>query len=438
MKKKLNRLKNLSFKFHVIANHFSHTALRQDSKTYSKAIIQAKRSHWSNYLEEMTADKIWTANKYLKDPPGDGGMPRIPSLKSKNALGITSTTDDNKGKASIFAKTFFPPPLQQTQQANNQQHKIHPEPYPNPPPITANQILAHISKLQPYKAHGPDGIPNIVLKECADLIITPLTNIFKAIINLDTYYDPWKEFTTIVLRKPGKPNYETPKAYRPIVLIPTMAKLLTAIRAEQLSNLVERHQILPKNHFGGRPGRSTTDAIQYLISKIHKAWNQNKVISILFLNVEGVFPNAVTTQLINNMKKRRIPMSIIKFIQNLLTNRRTCIKFDDYISDLILLENGIGQGDPLSMLLYIIYNADLLDLPTNPKTEDTIGYVDDIAIVAMGKDLHQTTQQLEYIMTRNEGGLDWSRTHNSRFKVNKLAIAHFSKKYTQDLANNNK
>ena len=295
MKKKLSRLKNLSFKFCAIANHFSHTALRQDSKTYGEAIIQAKRSHWSNYLEEMSADEIWTTNKYLKDPPGNGGMPRIPSLKSTNALGITSTTNDNEGKASIFAKTFFPPPPQQLQQANNQQHETFPEPYPNPPPITTNQILAHISKLQPYKAHGPDGILNIVLKECADLIITPLTNIFKAIINLDTYYDPWKEFTTLVLRKPGKPNYETPKAYRPIALIPTMAKLLTPIIAEQLSNLVEQHQILPKNHFSGRPGRSTTDPIQYLISKIHKAWNQNKVISILFLDVEGAFPNTVTT-----------------------------------------------------------------------------------------------------------------------------------------------
>ena len=125
MKKNLNRLKNLSFEFHAIANHFSHIALRQDSKTYGKAIIQAKRSHWSNYLEEMSTDEIWTANKYLKDPPSDGGMPRMPSSKSTNAIGIISSIDNNEGKASLLAKTFFPPPPQNLQQADNQQHKIY-------------------------------------------------------------------------------------------------------------------------------------------------------------------------------------------------------------------------------------------------------------------------------------------------------------------------
>ena len=298
-------------------------------------------------------------------------------------------------KASLLAKTIFPPPLPNPHQADNQPQEVYPEPYPDPPPITTNQVIAHLVKLSLYKAHGPDGIPNIVLKECTDLITTPLTNIFKVIIDLNMYYDPWKEFTTITLRKPGKPNYETPKAYRPIALILTMAKLLTAIIAEHLSNIVEHHQILPKNHFSIQPGRSTTDVIHYLISKIHKAWNQNKVVSILFLDIEGAFPNAVTTCLIHNMKQQRIPTSIIiKFIQNLLTNRSTCIKFNNYVSEPITLENGIGQGDPLSMILYILYNTDLLDLPVNNEEEDALSYVDDIhvALVTTGNNLYQTTQ----------------------------------------------
>jgi hypothetical protein len=160
----------------------------------------------------------------------------------------------------------------------------------------------------------------------------------------------------VVLRKPGKPNYKIPKAHCPIALISTMAKVLTAVVANNLSRVVEQHQLLPKTHFGGRPGRSTTDAVHYLVDKICTAWRENRVASVLFLDVEGAFPNAVTTRLIHNLKKRRIPTAIVRYVKLLLMDRKTRLKFDDYVSETINITNGIGQGDPLSMLLYILYN----------------------------------------------------------------------------------
>ena len=90
-------------------------------------------------------------------------------------------------------------------------------------------------------------------------------------LRLGTYYSPWKESITVVLRKLGKPNYETPKAYRPMMppmmLLSTIAKVLTAIIVMDITRLVEQHQLLPKTHFGGRPGRTTTDAIHYLVHR---------------------------------------------------------------------------------------------------------------------------------------------------------------------------
>ena len=135
--------------------------------------------------------------------------------------------------------------------------------------------------------------------------IKRLTQIFRATITLNAYYEPWKGFTTIVLRKPGKPNYEIPKAYRLIALISTMAQTLTSIVAENLSQLVEQHHLLPKTHFGGRPGHSTTDTMHYLIHKIQSVWRNNKAASILFLDIEGAFPNTVMAKLIHNLKKRK-------------------------------------------------------------------------------------------------------------------------------------
>ena len=128
-----------------------------------------------------------------------------------------------------------------------------------------------------YKACGPNAIPNIVLQKCSDLLIKCLTLIYRAIMENQLYYDQWREFTTVVLRKPGKPNYETPKAYRPIALISMMAKVLTSIVAESLSQIAEQHQLLPKNHFRGRPGQNAIDAIHYLADKSSPHGDQTKL-----------------------------------------------------------------------------------------------------------------------------------------------------------------
>ena len=54
-----------------------------------------------------------------------------------------------------------------------------------------------------------------------------------------------------MLRKPGKARYDMPKAYRPIALMNTVGKLLSAVVAEDLSYMCEKYRLLPDTHFGG-------------------------------------------------------------------------------------------------------------------------------------------------------------------------------------------
>jgi hypothetical protein len=105
---------------------------------------------------------------------------------------------------------------------------------------------------------------------------------------------------------------------------------------------------------------------------------------------------------------------------------------DNFISNPIKLDNGIGQGDPLSMILYIIYNADLLTITEGPN-ETAIGYVDDAMIVVVADTLEDSTNALQDIMEHEGGGFAWSDDHNSRFEINKLAVMHCTpRKVTDD------
>jgi len=435
MRKNLSRLRVTSYRNRALTDHPAHREMKKLSNKYGEAILQAKKQHWSSYLEDMSANEIWTANKYIRDPVGDGGSPRIPTLRTHNAEGEAVEINNNEDKAKLFARTFFPPP---PPRSTVPEGFVYPEPLPDPPQITKAQIERQICRLSPYKAYGLDEIANVVLQKCLDLLIAYLLFIFRAVLSLGTYYAPWRDFTTVVLRKPGKPSYETAKAHRPIALLSTVAKVLTAIVAEDISHLVEHHQLLPATHFGGRPGRTTTDAVHYLVQLIKNAWRKGLVASVLFLDVEGAFPNAVTDRLIHNLRRRRIPAVYTTFIQQLLVGRRTKLRFDDFTSDFIDISNGIGQGDPLSMNLYTIYNADLLDIPGNEDKESSLGYVDDIALVAIGEDFHKTTRTLKQMMTKDDGGLQWSKEHNSKFEVSKSVVLHATRKTQQDPEDDNK
>ena len=287
------------------------------------------------------------------------------------------------------------------------------------------QILRQLKKLKPYKAPGPDGIPNIVMTKNADLLVERLHPIYIAMLDKSLHYKLWKSFTTVVLRKPGKPHYDVPKAYHPIALLNTMWKVITAIVADQITFLSEDHQLLPKHHFGGQPGRTTMDAMHLLALRIKATWRSGKVAAVLFLDIKGTFLNAVPERLVHNLRKRRVPTKYTNFVSNMLCNRVTTLRFDGYSSNAIQIDNGIGQGDPLSMVLYQFYNVDLLDIP-NSKDEDAMAFVDDAFMLAVADSFEEAHVKLADMIGREGGVAEWSTTHNSPLEYSKLALIDFA------------
>jgi hypothetical protein len=431
MKKNVGKLSNISWKYRALPDHVSHDEYRAAKNKYAEEITSAKEQHWANYLEEATEAQLWTANKYLSEPTGDGGRARIPTLKVTHGDGQTKEVNTNEEKAKVISKSFFPDKPDDNLVPPNYNY---PDPIHLRPNFTRERIRARIAKLSPYKACGPDGIPNIVLQRTVNFIIDHLYHLFQAIFALNVYHKHWQEFTTAVLRKPGKPNYEVPKAYRPIALLCTIAKVLTGLVAEDILHMAEKYELLPDTHFGGRPGRMTTDAIHVLVDKIKDAWRRKKVVSVLFLDIEGAFPNAVNSRLIHNMRKRRIPQPYTDFVRNLLDGRSTCLRFDDYTSEPIQIDNGIGQGDPLSMIAFLFYNADLLDI-AELQNESALAFVDDSLVAIEGDDFEDTTSGIQHIMNREDGGFEWGKEHNSSFEIDKLAVMHCTNKRLRDPAN---
>jgi len=283
MRKQVNRLSRKAYQMRALPLHQCHQELKTLKNAYAAKIEETKLTHWINWLEDLEGNDLWTANNYITSEPSDGGKARIPTLTTTASNGTITHATSNEEKSEAIAKAFFPPAPQPTQDDDINEY---PDPIGPHTPFTKDQIKRAITKLSGYKAPGPDGICNIVFKECTNTLTPYLEHLFNGVFTHRTYHEPWKRFTTVVLRKPGKKSYSTPKAYRPIALLNSTCKLLTALVAEQLTFILEHHQLLPNTHFGGRPGRSTTDSIHLLENTIKNAWRSHKVASALFLDIE--------------------------------------------------------------------------------------------------------------------------------------------------------
>jgi len=321
---------------------------------------------------EADEKTIWKLKKYMDSTPMSSYIPMI-----------NETAASNDEKAEIFKLTFFPPPpladLSDIEGTNC------PETVPSPPRITVSQVETAIEKLTAKKAPGLDEIPNLILKKCYNEIKEHLLLLAQESYETGHFPTIFKESTTLILRKPKKPDYSKPNAYRPIALECTIGKVLESIMAETISYLTEKHELLPATHFGGRPCRSTEDVMMVLIENIYDTWGQKEVFSVVLMDVTGAFNNVHHQRLIHNLRKRRIPKKITRWLKSLLQDHSTRISFNGTQSANFPTPAGVPQGSPLSPSLYIYYNDDLLDIPRSMTTHHlALGFIDDIAYRARG------------------------------------------------------
>ena len=237
---------------------------KKNRKTFQRKVKESKRNTWQNFVSKVNERDIWIVNNYLNSMPTNT---YIPTLEGKAA--------SNAQKTDILSRTFFPPPpsvdLRDIPNAN------YPDPVSTNLNITSTQVKRAIEKLAPNKAPESDEIPNHILKRCLSILQHHILALAQQSLTTGHFPQPFKETITLILRKPNKPNYTSLNAYKPIALENTIGEVLESIMAEHISYLCETFNLLPKNHFGGRPGRTTEDAMLILSESIYQAWKKREI-----------------------------------------------------------------------------------------------------------------------------------------------------------------
>ncbi len=196
------------------------------------------------------------------------------------------------------------------------------------PAITDREIENAIFRQALDKTPGMDGIPNRVLRKITPLIFQHLHKLFNNCVNLAYYSRHFKQSITIVLQKlfGEKPrDYTSTKTYQPIALLNTLGKALKSVLATRISYWVETYALLLDTHIGGRRGWSTEDALHEIIKKIYSEWNEDRVASLLMLDISSTYDHVCQYRLQHNLHKRNLNPQLVDLISSFLSDRVTSI-----------------------------------------------------------------------------------------------------------------
>ena len=362
---------------------------------------------------------LWRLAKWARSRKGAYESGITPTLKAPNG----DTAESVEDKTALLSKAFFPQiPEADLSDINNAE-------YPEQlsfPEIPRHEIERVIRSMPPDKAPGEDSIPNSFWHQIISIptVLDTLYQIYNACIQIGYNPSHFQRSITVVLRKAGTDrDYTTPKAYRPVALLNTIGKFLEAIVARRISYAMESEGLLPRGHLGGRKGISTDHAIQIILDRIQRAWGDGfGVVSMLLLDVSGAYDNAHHLRLLHNMRKRRLGY-FVPWVTAFLTGRSTKIRIPEGISETISTPTGIPQGSPISPILYLIYNSDLIeDCADPPNQVFTSGWVDDVGMIAAGYSEDETIEKLQRASAIAD---QWALRHASVFDKKKYQLVHF-------------
>lgn len=405
--KKLNEIRSKIAATPTLKKTFRRQ-IRRTLNEFYRAIRMAKSKYLDSLVEESFQNQDWNIfQKITKTKPSSN----IPFLRGANGKPVESW-DEN---FNIFKDQFF------TESINQSSHQQDPSTIPIPPDfieIQIHEMKATLNEMSD-KSPGPDKIPLIYLCQTWDTISPILCTIYNGCIKFGHHPEIWKFTETIILPKPGKPDYGVAKAYRPIALSTFFTRVFESLMTKRLTHFMEINNLFSEDQHGFRKHHNTTDGLLKLIEYIKSEWKKGNVVSILTLDLSGAYDNVDHEILIKKMQQLGIPNYIIQWTKSFISNRTTYFSVDGKHSPTYQLSKGLPQGSPISPILFLIFSIDLVTtlqniIPTSSYADDLLNYVGSESISMNNEYLEDTIKKAN----------DWAIANNQTFSAIKTEFMH--------------
>ena len=342
--------------------------LRTDVKRLIKESRKLFFSSLGNTLR-INPKRFWSVFKINSNT---GTIPKTVSRTNSNIPETRLHANTPRDIATMFNEYFH------SVYTNFSGQSSSPRPDSSPPlssissiDLSLEEVYLALQNLDPFKAHGPDGFPSHVLKECAFQLAPSLHYLFTKSLRLSQIPTEWKLANIIPLHKKGvKEHVEN---YRPISLLSIVSKTLERCVLNHLSLRIQ--ESVHSAQYGFISGRSSTSQLLSTLHKIGKDLDKGLQTDVVFLDISKAFDTVHHSKLLQKLRDFGLSGSLLLWFENYLSGRCQRVTVHGATSTPLPITSGVPQGSLLAPFLFSVY---INDLPDNISISTGVGlYADD-------------------------------------------------------------
>ena len=219
--------------------------------------------------------------------------------------------------------------------------------------VGVDEVSKVLSNLDSSSALGPDGVHNILLKNCAQSFLVPLVILIHKTLTTSVIPNQWKISQVVPIFKKGRKS--EPLNYRPVHLSSCICKVVERVITRHMMMYMEQNNLLRHEQFGFRAGRSTDDQLLLTYGHIIKQIDRGNVVDVIFLDFSKAFDVVSHEVLIAKLTNLGFGDQLVMWIQEFLRFRYMYVGVSGTKSRLVEVKSGVPQGSVVGPLLFLIY-----------------------------------------------------------------------------------
>ena len=263
------------------------------------------------------------------------------------------------------------------------------------PEVTPEQVDRALSRVKPNKAPGLDRVPSGVVACVARAHKDLIREMMADTLERGGIPAWWKMARVILIPKPGKDPL-SPRAYRPISVLPALSKVWEYVMKEILESQLGRDPF-HKNQFGFRRGVGTMEAATEVVRFAELSRARNKICLLLSFDVQNAFNTLRWEVVLDELDRRGVDRYVRALLRNYFNIRG--ITVHSYEGTVVRnIYAGVPQGSVLGPFLWnAVYDGLLTELDMGGAGR-AIAYADDLALLFSGRDLPQVRLQMASVL----------------------------------------